>query len=73
MRMPVLGLIPYSEPPTLGTVLEIERMRLRLRAVEAQLEARDSAPPSPAGQGVGPSVPGRDVRRDDRGACGDRR
>jgi hypothetical protein len=47
MRMPVLGLIPYSEPPTLGTVLEIERMRLRLRAVEAQLEARDSAPPSP--------------------------
>jgi hypothetical protein len=58
MRMPVLGLIPYSEPPTLDTALEIDRMRLRLRAVEARLEARDSAPANPPPSAPPLSPPG---------------
>lgn len=42
-------LVPYSEPPIPRVALEIERLRQRLDAAEAELKARENAPaPAPA-------------------------
>lgn len=44
-------LVPYNEPPIPRVALEIERLRQRLDAAEAELKARENAPP--------PALPGK--------------